>query len=198
MRPNRLVLAVAAAVLAAVLVGCSSDEDSAEPAPTEPPATAEDGGVDAEETDEQKTDDEETAEREALASVTVPVSFVDDAEVLAEVLEFSTADELVRMTMRFTASLPSGTEKVVLGAVIERNENAPGAPVLPELVDTTNLKAYEPVLGGTRTSRSVLNLTDGVPAEVVYYYATPEDPVDSFDVLLGEQVPSLPDVPFRP
>jgi hypothetical protein len=157
----------------------------------------EDGGVDDEETDEQETDEQETDEREALASVTVPVSFVDGAEVLAEVLEFSTADELVRMTMRFTASLPSGTEEVALGAVFERNDNAPGAAVRPELVDTTNLKAYEPVLGGTANGNS-LNLTDGVPAEVVYYYATPEDPVDSFDVVLGEQVPSLLDVPFRP
>lgn len=84
-----------------------------------------------------------------------------------------------------------------MGAVFERNDNAPGAAVRPELVDTTNLKAYEPVLGGTVNGNS-LNLTDGVPAEVVYYYATPEDPVDSFDVVLGEQVPSLLDVPFRP
>lgn len=52
------------------------------------------------------------------------------------------------MTMRFTASLPSGTEEVAMGAVVRRDENAPAAGVLPELVDTTNLKAYQPVLGG--------------------------------------------------
>lgn len=195
MRPTRLVLAVAAALVAAVLAGCSSDEEPAAPAATEAPTTsapAEDGETDDEEAAEQETD-----EREALASVTVPVSFVDDAEVLAEVLEFSPADELVRMTMRFTASLPSGTEAVALGAVLERNDNAPGAAVQPELVDPMNLKAYEPVLGGTRSGSS-LNLPDGVPVELVYYYATPEDPVDTVDVVLAEQAPSLLDVPFRP
>jgi hypothetical protein len=197
MRPTRLVLAVAAAVVATVLAGCSSAEEPAATNASEVPVQSEPDARAEEDDDEQEGSDDEEQKRKALASVTVPVSFVDGAEVLAEVLEFSAADELVRMTMRFTASLPSGTEKVALGAVLERNENAPGAAVQPELVDTTNLKAYEPVLGGTRSGSS-LNLSDGVPVELVYYYATPEDPVDTVDVVLAEQAPSLLDVPFRP
>lgn len=197
MRPTRLVLAVAAAVVATVLAGCSSAEEPAATNASEVPVQSEPDARAEEDDDEQEGSDDEEQKRKALASVTVPVSFVDGAEVLAEVLEFSAADELVRMTMRFTASLPSGTEEVALGAVLELNENAPGAAVQPELVDTANLKAYEPVLGGTRSGSS-LNLSDGVPVELVYYYATPEDPVDTVDVVLAEQAPSLLDVPFRP
>lgn len=197
MRSTRLAVATAMVVLAAVLAGCSSDEQStapdvsAAPDSSEAPVQSEpDAGA-----DQDDGDDAGQGQGEPLASVTVPVSYVDGADVLAEVLEFSGADELVRMRMRFTASLPSGTEEVALGAVLDRNESAPGAAVKPELVDTTHLKAYEPVLGGPIGR---VNLTDGVPVEIVYYYATPDDQVDTFDVTLGGQAPSLPDVPFRP
>jgi hypothetical protein len=194
MRPTRLVVAVAAAVVATLLAGCSSTEEPAATTASEAPVQGETDARAEEDDDEQEASDDEEQKRKALASITVPVGFVTDAEVLIEVLEFAPAEELLRMTMRFTASLPSGTQSVELNAVFEGKESARNDNVRPELVDTTNLKAYESVLGGP----SKLDLTDGVPVEFVFYYATPTDPVDTFDVVLGEQVPSLLDVPFRP
>lgn len=184
-----------------LLSACDGDDEAG----TEPPGTAvdpaptdEDGGPAP---DEQEAPDADisgpadTEPAEVLAAMTVPIDWVDGGELEMAVTGIEVAGELLRVAVMFTASLPLEAEDVAIGAVLEGNENAPGAPIRPELIDPVNLKAYELVTGGTRSATSV-RLRDGAPRTLVFYYAAPRDDIETIDIQWSSTLAPLTDVPF--
>lgn len=102
--------------------------------------------------------------------------------------------ELLRVAVTFTAALPPVTESVAIGAVFA-GEDQGDAGITPELIDPVNLKAYEVVTGGTEAGETV-DLVDGVPRTLVFYYAASQDEVESLDIPWSSHLPPLTDVPL--
>lgn len=217
--------AVVAVLLLVACTGGSSDEGSgtasvpptSEEAATEPSAVEEDAesgsgdevvddesgaeddagdsGSDASETDEPGDAVSETEPVEVIASATAPIDWVEGGELEMAVNSMEVAGDLLRVVMTFTAQLPRD-ERVALGAVLAANDSFPGTGVAPELIDPVNLKAYELVAGGVEAGTS-LDLTHDSPRTIVFYFAAPEDPVESFDIQVSSLVPMILDVPLQ-
>jgi uncharacterized lipoprotein len=156
----------------------------------EPPS---EGG--AEEAPPEDTAGQAQPPGEPLRSVTVPIGWVDGGELDMAVTELSVSGDLMRVAVTFTASLPDGTEAAAIGAVIASDETYPATGIFPEVIDPANLKAYEVVAGAIPNGTSI-NLEDGASRTLVFYFAAPQDPVDTVDVVISSQVPALTDVPF--
>ena len=183
-----------------LLSACDGDDEPAagppvtavDPTPTDEDGPAPNGGQDPDIGTAEPDDGQPPA---ALAVTTLPIDWVDGGELEAAVTGIEVAGELLRVAVTFTASLPPETEDVAIGAVLLGNEGQPGAGVRPELIDPVNLKAYEVVAGGTRGGASI-RLVDGVARTLVFYYAAPQDDLDTIDFMWSSQVPPLTDVPF--
>lgn len=169
--------------------GTSSVETEEAPPEEDPASEIVDGGTEPETADEPPG--------EPLASTTVPISFIDGGELDMAVTTLEVAGQLMRVGITFTASLPIEAEEVAVGAVLEANESAPAAGISPEVIDPVNLKAYE-VVAGEVPNGSSIDLEDGVSHTVVFYFAAPQDDVDTVDVVLSSQTPPITDVPFSP
>lgn len=197
-RPRLLPMALLCAGV--LLSACDGDDEpaaqppetAAEPAPTDQDGLAPDGD---ESPDADTTAPADGQPAAPLAVTTLPIDWVDGGELEAAVTGIEVVGELLRVAVTFTASLPPEAEDVAIGAVLLGNEGQPGAGVRPELIDPVNLKAYEVVAGGTRGGASV-RLVDGVARTLVFYYAAPQDDLDTIDIMWSSQVPPLTDVPF--
>lgn len=190
------VLRMACAAAAAVaLAGCSAADGTGVADPPEvvtEPETADDPTPG----DGSSVDDPaDGAVAPALATATVPIDWVDGGELEMAVTGIDVIGELLRVAVTFIASLPPEAEEVALGAVLAGNEDAPGAPVKPELIDPVNLKAYEVVAGGSSLGSS-LHLRSGAPRTLAFYYAAPQDAVTTIDIHWSSAIAPLTDVPF--
>lgn len=198
-RPRLLPVAVLAAGVL-LLSACDGDDEAGTAAPetaVDPAPTDEDGGPAPDEQDAPDADVADPADTEpteVLAAMTVPVDWVDGGELEMAVTGIEVAGELLRVAVAFTASLPLEAEDVALGAIMYGQEGQPGRPVRPELIDPVNLKAYEVVAGGTPLGYA-LRLTDGMPRTLVFYYAAPQDDLDTVDIMWSSALPPLTDVP---
>ena len=132
---------------------------------------------------------------EPLGSVTVPINFGDGGELDMSVTDLAVAGDLMRVAITFTMSLPTGAEDTAIGAVITANESAPAAGIFPEVIDPVNLKAYEVVAGYVPNGTGIY-LGDDAPRTLVFYFAAPEDQVDTVDVVVSSQTPPITDIPF--
>lgn len=183
------------------LAACTNGDGDAgapRPEPTDEVAEAGDRTPREEREQEEGADDgPDEVPAEALAAVAIPIGFVEDGELEVAVTSLEVTGELLRVGITFTASLPREVEKVAIGAVLSSNENAPASGISPELIDPANLKAYEVVTGAIRSGTSV-DLIDGAPRTIVFYYAAPQDDVETFDIRLSSTSPTLTDVPFEP
>lgn len=130
-----------------------------------------------------------------LASMTMPIHFIEGGELEAEVISMDMTGELMRVGITFTASLPVEVEEVGIGAVLTADENAPAAGISPEVIDPVNLKAYQAVAGGIPNGMGIY-LRDGASHTIVFYYAAPQDQVETVDIKLSSQTPPITDVPF--
>ncbi len=195
MHPRRRPLTTAALVACATLslAACTNEvgDDSGEASPSE---EASDSGA-GQGPDRGAAEAPDPAD--ALATVAIPIGFIEGGELEVAVNSFEVTGELLRMALTFTASLPSDVEEVAIGAVLSSDENAPATGISPELIDPVNLKAYE-VVAGDITSGTRIDLVDGSPRTIVFYYAAPQDDVETFDVQLSSESPALTDVPFEP
>lgn len=203
--------ATVAAALALVLVtGCSDDPEQAAvervtDTSTAGAAAAPDAAADAQPASEAAPAESAPSEPaadvdppgEPLASTTLPISFIDGGEFEVEVMSLEVSGELLRMAVTFTASLPSGIEDVGIGAVLTADENAPAAGVFPELIDPVNLKAYAAVTGWIPNGTGIY-LGDGEQHTQVFYFAAPQDDIDTVDVVVSSLAPPITDVPFAP
>lgn len=197
LRTGRLRTTVVAGCAVLALAGCATgDGDTAAPNPTDEGPGADDRP--APESDEGEADQEsEEGPTEALATLSIPIGFIEGGELEVAVNSLEVTGELLRMALTFTASLPREVEEVAIGAVLSSDEGAPAAGISPELIDPVNLKAYDVVTGAIRSGSSI-DLVDGSPLTIVFYYAAPEDDVETFDVRLSSESPALTDVPFEP
>jgi hypothetical protein len=207
MRTTHRVRRAGLALVALLLVLATACSDNPERADTESISADDNDNSPAVETEEAPPQDVEsevaetepaTAQEppgEPLASLSVPISYIDGGELDIEVTGIEVAGELMRVSMTFTATVPTGTEPVALGAVLIGDETFPGTAVEPEVIDPVNLKAYEVVAGQTDNGTSV-DLEDGVPQTLVFYFAAPQDDVDAVDIVLSSQTPPITDVPF--
>lgn len=204
---------VVAAALALLLVtGCSDDPEQADVERVTDTSTA--GGAaggDAQPaseaapaepaSSEPQTDTEPQTgaepQGEPLASASLPINFIEGGELDIAVMSLEVTGELLRMALTFTASLPVEAENVGIGAVITADENAPAAGIFPELIDPVNLKAYQAVTGYVPNGTGIY-LEDGASHTQVFYFAAPQDEVDTFDIRLASQAPPITDVPFAP
>jgi hypothetical protein len=208
MRQSALAFRVVTTVVAcaAVLSACSPDDDttdeSSPQAAPAPSAAAPDAATEAASqpapTPAAPPSEPVTAGSEpgeALATASVPIDFVDGGELQMAVTALDVTGELMRVAITFTASLPATSEPVAVGAVLTANENAPAAGISPEVIDPVNLKAYELVAGGIPNGTAV-DLVDGSPRTIVCYYAAPQDDVETLDIVVASQAPTLTDIPF--
>jgi hypothetical protein len=209
---RRRLLVVVAALALTVTAACSddperadteslsdttADSDAAEQDQVSEEAPAEVGTEPVEEAvpSEQAPADEPAGP--ALASLTVPISYIDGGELDMAVTSIDVAGELMRVSMTFTVDLPTGSEPAALGAILVGDETFPATGVSPELIDPVNLKAYSVVAGEIPNGTSV-DLQDGVPHTLVFYFAAPEDDMQTVDIVLMSQTPPITDVPVTP
>jgi hypothetical protein len=209
---RRRLLAVVAALTLAVTTACSDDPERAdteslsdatadgqaaeqEQASDDAPAEAVTESAASDASSEHAPADEPTGP--ALASLTVPISYIDGGELDMAVTSVDIAGELMRVSMTFTASLPDGSEPVALGAILVGDETFPATGISPELIDPVNLKAYEVVAGAIPNGTSV-DLEDGVSHTLVFYFAAPQDDMETVDLVLMSQTPPITDVPVTP
>ena len=186
----RLVSLIVAAALATVLTSCTLFEDDGEEtsAPPQSPETLESGSP-------EDIDDAGAADTiESLGSETVDIAFIEDGELEMAVTEMEVEGELLRASITFTASIPDTVESVALGAIVAADEAFTATGVSPELIDPVNLKAYEMVAGGVPNGTSV-ELYNGEPHAVDFYFAAPEDDVETFDVVVHSASPAIQNVP---
>jgi hypothetical protein len=130
------------------------------------------------------------------ASVSVPIGFIDGGELEMAVASVEVVGELMRVGITFNASLPPEAPSVAIGAVLAASETAPATGFSPEVIDPVNLKAYEAVVGAIPNGTTV-NIQDGVPQTLIFYYAAPQDDVETLDIIVSSQVPTLSDIPFE-
>jgi len=130
----------------------------------------------------------------AIATVDIPISFVDGGVLQVAVTGLDVVGELTRLRLTFTAEVRSSDQEVAVASVLAGDENSPAAAISPELIDPVHLKAYEAVVSvpiGT-----AINLTGGAPRTLDFYYAAPQDDIRTVDIVLSSQAPTMTDVPF--
>lgn len=199
------VVITAVAGAAVLLSACSDDgtdstggSEPAGPAVTTPAPEAGDGATSqADPTPEVAASEPApvvSEPAEPLATASVPIDFIEGGELEMAATGLDVAGDLMRVAITFTASLPPGeTDSVALGAVLQGNANTPGAGISPEVIDPVNLKAYEAVAGAIPNGTSVA-LGNGSPRTIVFYYAAPQDDVETLDVVVSSQAPTLTDI----
>jgi hypothetical protein len=138
----------------------------------------------------------ESPTAQPLASVAVPIGFIDGGELEMAVSTIEVVGELMRVGVTFTAALPPEAPSVAIGAVLAASESAPAMGFSPELIDPVNLKAYEAVAGAIPNGTTV-ELFDGAPQTLIFYYAAPQDDVETLDLIVSSQVPTVTDIPFE-
>jgi hypothetical protein len=132
---------------------------------------------------------------EPLASTTVPIGFIDGGELDMAVTDLAVTGDLMRVAVTFTATLPIEAEEVAIGAVVTANESAPAAGISPEVIDPVNLKAYEAVAGAVPNGTGIY-IEDGAPHTLVFYFAAPQDQMETVDVVISSEAPPITDIPF--
>jgi hypothetical protein len=202
-------LALVAALALVLTTACSDDPEQAdteslsntgteEQAPVEEEAPVETAAAAATEPAEGAAQSEAAPAEPSgppLASMTMPITFIEGGELEADVISMDVTGELMRVGITFTASLPVEVEEVGIGAVLTANENAPAAGISPEVIDPVNLKAYQAVAGWIPNGTSIY-LRDGASHTIVFYYAAPQEQVETVDIKLSSQTPPITDVPF--
>lgn len=205
-RARRAGLALVALLLV-LATACSNDPERADTESISADGNDDTSAVDTEEAaapetppddepssdDEQPPDDEQPGE--PLGSITVPIGFIDEGELDIAVTDIAVTGDLMRVAVTFTASLPIEAEEVAIGAVVLANESAPAGGFSPEVIDPVNLKAYEAVAGAVPNGTSV-DLENGAQHTLVFYFAAPQDEVDTVDVVLSSQIRPITDIPF--
>ena len=186
----RFVSLIVATLLAALLTSCTlfGDDEEATSVPPQSSATLENGTP-------EDIDDADAAEPiEPLGSQTVDIAFVEGGELEMAVTEMEVEGELLRVSITFTVSIPDTVESVALGAIVATDEGFPATGVSPELIDPVNLKAYETVAGAIPDGQ-IVDLYDGEPHSVDFYFAAPVDEVETFDVVVHSAIPAIDNVP---
>jgi hypothetical protein len=210
---GRRVLAVLAALALVVTTACSDDPERADTESLSDATADSDAGAEDEAVGEDQPAPEETQAAAgavpseaapaddpngpALASLAVPINYIDGGELDMAVTSVDIAGELLRVSIRFTVDLPTGAEPAALGAILTGDEIAPAAGISPELIDPVNLKAYSVVAGAIPNGTSV-DLEDGVAHTLVFYFAAPEDDMQTVDIVMSSQTRPITDVPVAP
>lgn len=127
---------------------------------------------------------------EVLASQTVPLPAEPGATMTISVLSLRVIGELTTLEIEVVPAAEN-LESANLLTVFGREP-------LPELLDPVNLKAYSEVLGprGLAELASV-QMTDNEATVLTFYYAAPQDDVDTLEVVLGSGLPTFHDVPLQ-
>lgn len=129
-----------------------------------------------------------------IATADIPISFIDGGTLQVAVTGIDVVGELMRLRLTFTAKVPSATQEVAIGSVLAADDTFPATAISPELIDPVHLKAYEAVV--SVPNGTAINLIGGESRTLVFYYAAPQDKIQTFDIILSSKTPTVTDVPF--
>jgi hypothetical protein len=130
----------------------------------------------------------------AIATVDIPISFIDKGTLQVAVTGMDVVGNLMRLRLTFTANVPSASQEVAIGSVLAGDDTYPATAISPELIDPVHLKSYEAVISVPNGTK--IDLIAGEPRTLEFYYAAPQDDIQTFDIILSSQTPSITDVPF--
>lgn len=144
------------------------------------------------------TEGQEAAGGEAAAApLVVDIPGESGATVTIELTSMEVVGQLLRLGITFTPEWQmepfSGRDadlSQVLGANLQN-------PVSARLIDPTNLLEYQQVTGGARDR---VPMTEGTPRTVYFYFGTPVEEMETFDLYIeaGQvALPPLTDVPYQ-
>lgn len=141
---------------------------------------------------------EEAAGGDAVAApLVVDIPGESGATVTIEVTSMEIVGELLRLGITFTPEWridPFSGRSPDLAQVLGANLSN---PVNARLIDPVNLLEYQLVTGG---ARGVVPMTEGVPRTVYFYFGTPVEEMENFDLYLEAErvaLPPLTDVPYQ-
>jgi hypothetical protein len=130
-------------------------------------------------------------ELDPIAAVAAPIPWMEDGQVDIAVTSIEEVGELLRVGVTFTPFLPTTESDVSITAMADGREFQPGARIAPRLLDPVGLKEYLVVRGAI----SSVTVPHGVPRTLLFYFPAFVDDVDTFDMILGDGMPSLTDIP---
>ncbi|MCS2610887.1 hypothetical protein [Halomonas dongshanensis] len=131
------------------------------------------------------------------APLVVDIPGESGATVTIEVTSMEIVGELLRIGVTFTPEWqiePFSGRSPDLAQVLGANLSN---PINARLIDPANLLEYQLV---TRGSSRVIPMTEGVPRTVYFYFGTPVEEMESFDLYLEAErvaLPPLTDVPYQ-
>jgi len=185
------------AVAAALNLSACSGNDAAAPAGTKASSSAQ-AGAPPDETEDAPASGA-GVEKVDLTSVVVEQTLVavddPDNSLQVGVLSLQVEDEVMRLELALTPDVAgvSDSQRLRLYDLRFFYDD-------PSLMDRENLKRYEVVNAGAGTTYESdtfeTQTVNGRAMRVYYYFAAPEDDIDSIDVVLSDGYPAFTDVPI--
>lgn len=198
LRGRPVVLSLLAVLNAAVLAGCSSapPDEAAESTATASSAPSS-SSPEQSPTGGTASESQAPSDREALASETIELAPDYGGTLTFSVLSLTVEGELTALELELLPEADNLDEGTTVNNVISGTPEST-RDLAPELLDPVNLKAYSEVEGGFGVEEGInTQVTDGLPMTFTFYYAAPQDDVDTFDVAVGSGLPTFRGVPVE-